>query len=228
MKKTTLLLLVSFFCLETSSAQKLSFGIAGGLNMTSVQFDDNDEVDFGSTLKSSFNGGVFAQISLLKDKLILQPQIMYSAEGFVSKVQDTDSSNGTESETNLNFLNVPIILIFKPTKFFNIQFGPEFGRMLKAVAKGDVNKTTVTNIYNQNELGLNLGLGTTIAKVIDVNVRYNHGLTNLFDGNSSQLDGNEGTTGSGAEIPEGKVQISNRMFTVNLGLNISGLFRGKE
>ncbi len=131
-------------------------------------------------------------------------------------------------ETNLNFLNVPITLIFKPTKFFNIQFGPEFGHMLKAVAKGDFKKTTVTDIYNRNELGLNLGLGTTIAKVVDINVRYNHGLTDLFDGSSAQLDGNEGSSGSGNQIPEGNVEIVNRMFTVNVGLNISGLFRGKD
>lgn len=211
MKKTLLLLLVSFFSLESSYAQKVSFGIAGGLNMTKVEFDDNNEVDFEKQLKTSFNGGIYTQISLLKDKLFLQPQLMYSAEGFVSKVQNTDNGNPDseekELETNLNFLNIPITLIFKPTKFLNFQFGPEFGHMLKAVAKGDFKETTVTDIYNQNELGLNLGIGTTIAQVVDINVRYNHGLTDLFDGSSSQLDGSEGSGGSGNQVPRGEWKL---------------------
>ena len=226
--KKIYLIFTFLLCTQISQAQKLKFGIAGGLNMAEVKFDEGQQVDIESTLKTAFNGGIYAQISLLKDKIILQPEIMYSAEGFVSKIDDTDnmSSDEKEVETNLNFLSVPVTVIIKPTKFFNIQLGPEFGYLLKAVAKGDVDKTTVTDFYNRPELGLNLGLGITIGGLVNVNLRYNKGLTKLFDGNTSELEGEENPNMS--ELPEGTTEILNNMFQISVGLNISQLLGGGE
>ena len=111
------------------------------------------------------------------------------------------------------------------TKFFNIQFGPEFGYLLKAVASGDVDKSNVTEFYNRPELGLNMGIGTTIGGLVNVNLRYNRGLTKLFDGSTSEMAGEDGNS-SGSQLPAGATEILNNMFQVSVGLNISSLLGG--
>ena len=215
MKKILLCLLGITLCGHIATAQKLKFGVQGGFNLANVQLDETGQIDYEASLRTAFNGGIFTQVSFLNDKLILQPEIMYSAEGFVNTVNQ--SSGDEEVKTSLNFMNIPVTLIFKPVKFLNFQIGPEFGYLLKGVANGE----KVTDAFNRSELGLNLGVGTTISGLLNVNLRYNRGLTKLYDGSAEEMIGEEASGSS-----EGNVTALNNMFQVSLGLNLSNLLGG--
>ena len=218
MKKTMLFLLGFVMISQVSIAQKIKFGVQGGLNLANVQLDESGQIDYEASLRTAFNGGVFTQISFLNDKLLLQPEIMYSAEGFVNTNNQAQAGE-EEVKTNLNFMNIPVTVIFKPTKFLNFQIGPEFGYLLKAAADGE----SVTDSFNKSELGLNLGVGTTIAGLVNLNVRYNRGLTKMYDGTAEELVGEEASGSS-----EGNVELLNSMFQVSMGLNISNLLGGSK
>lgn len=218
MKKIILCLLGITLLGQMASAQKLKFGVQGGFNLANVQLDETGQIDYAASLRTAFNGGVFTQIAFLNDKLILQPEIMYSAEGFVNTLEE-GTAGERDVKTNLNFMNIPVTVIFKPVKFLNFQFGPEFGYLLKAAAGGE----KVTDVFNRPELGLNIGVGTTVARFINVNVRYNRGITKMYDGTAEELIG-ETAVGTS----DGNVDLKNSMFQVSLGLNLSNLIGGKE
>ena len=116
MKKVILSILAIAFCAQFATAQKLKFGIQGGLNLSNVSLDETGNVDYEATLRQSFNGGIYTQITLLNDKFVIQPELMYSAEGFVNKTGSSSSGDG-EVETKMNFMNIPVTVMFKPTKF---------------------------------------------------------------------------------------------------------------
>lgn len=203
-------------CSQVAVAQKLRFGLKGGFNLANVQLDETGNIDYKASLKTAFNGGIYTQITFLKDKIILQPELMYSAEGFKATDNSNTSSNNNETQTNLNFMNVPVTVIFKPLKFLNFQIGPEFGYLLKAKAEGQ----SARDAFKKSELGMNLGLGTTLFKVLDVNVRYNRGLTKMYDGDGEEFDGEADTQSN----PDGSVNVFNNMFQVSMGLNLTNLF----
>jgi len=215
MKKIMLCLFTIAVFGQTAIAQKVKFGIQGGLNLANAQLEQSGtgNVDYDADLRTAFNGGIYAQFGFLKEKLFIQPGIMYSAEGFVNMV-DRTAGQDEEVNTNLNFMNVPITFVYKPVKFLNIQFGPEFGYLLQAVADGE----KVTDVFNRSELGLNLGIGTTLAGFLDVTVRYNRGLTKTYDGSQEEFVGDDPSL-----ISNGNVTASSKMFQVSLGLNISNL-----
>lgn len=214
MKKIILCLFALTFFGHTTNAQKLKFGLQLGLNLADASLEQTEtgQIDYEATLRTAFNGGIYTEISFLKDKLAIRPGIIYSAEGFVNNVERTTGQD-EEVATNMNFMNIPMTIVYKPVKFLNIQFGPEFGYLFRAVADGE----TITDAFNQSELGLNFGLGTTVGKVLDINLRYNRGLTKTYDGSPEELIGEEASANSG------NVSVLNNMFQVSLGLNISGL-----
>lgn len=219
MKRVFLLAAALCFITQLASAQKLKFGVQGGLNLANVQLDETGAIDYEASLRTAFNGGIFTQITFLNEKLILQPEIMYSAEGFVN-TNNSATAGDDEVKTNLNFMNIPVTVLVRPTKFLNFQIGPEFGVLLRAVADGE----SVTDAFNRAELGLNVGIGTTIAKIVNLNVRYNRGLTKLYNGNAEELIGEEPGPGGSA----GSVEVLNSMFTVSMGLNLSNLLGSGE
>lgn len=217
MKKIILCLLAFVFCSQFATAQKLKFGVQGGLNLANVVLDETGNIDYKASLRTAFNGGIYTQIAFLNDKLLIQPELMYSAEGFVNTI-DNASAGDNEVQTNMNFMNIPVTVIIKPTKFLNFQVGPEFGVLVKAVADGD----NVKDAFNKSELGLNLGVGTTVAKILNVNFRYNRGLTKIYDGSPEELIGTTPGTSTG------NVTILNNSFQVSLGLNLSNLLGGGD
>lgn len=109
MKKLFLLAIVLIGFTTISNAQSIKFGVKGGLNLTRI---NGDNVADGLDARTGFHIGAVAQLGLL-DKFMLQPEILYSAQG--------------ANDLNIDYINIPILLKYKFLKFVSFEAGPQFG-----------------------------------------------------------------------------------------------------
>ncbi len=119
--------LVILFILSPSmnhvSAQKI--GIKGGLNLANVRGDAVEDKE----LKLGFTIGGFVMIDL-SEQFFVRPEIFYSSKGFTNKITESESnadyelSYSGESSLSLNYLEIPVQLVFALTKSINFYTGP--------------------------------------------------------------------------------------------------------
>jgi hypothetical protein len=193
--------------------KKVKLGIKAGLNRSSVAFKDNGGVDLATTAKAALNTGVYARFFLAKGRVVIQPELLYSREGFVydSTLVENNATTQEDVRTKLSFMSVPLNVTIRPTKHFSFQLGPSFGYLLDAAQKSDnISQESITSLMNRAEMALNFGVGFDVLKILNINLRYKHGLTQL----------NKGVIDSIKANPLEAVDLVNRMFQVSVGLNL--------
>lgn len=166
MKKLALVILagISF---ATANAQ-FQFGAKGGLNVTSSSGSDiNDK--WKSLV--GFNLGFYARLPLA-DRLSIQPELVYSAQG--AKYTNPDVSR------HLNYLNIPILLKYAAGSGFSMETGPQIGFLLAAHDKANGNSLTVKNSYNTTDFAWAVGVAYKIPETKwGIDARYNFGIANI-------------------------------------------------
>lgn len=121
----SLLILTTIFS-SIGFAQGLHIGIKGGTNIFKVDGKEfNDEYKFG------YNLGAFAEIGL-SPKLAIQPEVLWNQTNFRTGSEFKDVYDGSFSDFKgkLNYLSIPLLLNFKPSKILTLQAGPQFGILL--------------------------------------------------------------------------------------------------
>jgi hypothetical protein len=163
--KLTITTAIFLLIIGTAGAQHINIGIKGGLNaytLTSGSVFDND-------LKIGMHLGLIGHIHLA-NPIALQPEIVFSMQG--------------SGNTNLNYINVPFMFQYMYDNGFRIQAGPQVGVLVSAKS-GD---TKVMDDYQSLDLALGIGVSyVNPATNFGVDVRYNHGLTNVLANNDSKL-----------------------------------------
>jgi hypothetical protein len=160
MKKFLLLAVVTVLGFTNVTAQKIKFGVKGGLNFASVSGDNTESID----VVTSFNFGVLSEIQI-SEKFSFQPELMYSGQGY-SFNDDTIA---------LSYLNVPLMGKYYLTKGLSLEAGPQIGFLL--AAKNE--KTDVKDSFNTFDFGVNFGLGYKLNNGLNFGARYNLGLTDI-------------------------------------------------
>lgn len=104
----------------------LSFGLKAGLNMSNVW--DSKGQDFVADPKYGLAGGAFVSLPVGK-YLGIQPELMISQKGF----QGSGSllGFGYAYTRTTTFVEVPLLVQFKPIQYFSILAGPQFSYLLK-------------------------------------------------------------------------------------------------
>lgn len=104
----------------------LSFGLKAGLNMSNVW--DSKGQDFVADPKYGLAGGAFVSLPVGK-YLGIQPELMISQKGF----QGSGSLLGVgySYTRTTTFVEVPLLVQFKPIQYFSILAGPQFSYLLK-------------------------------------------------------------------------------------------------
>ena len=128
MKKITLLL-VSVFTVCFVNAQdmeNMSFGVKGGLNVSSVTNTDQDGVNSKSLI--GFHVGFFSEF-MISDNFAIQPELLYSAQGV--KLE----SDGDNGDVKLDYINIPVMAKYYVANTFSLEFGPQIGFLVSAKAK---------------------------------------------------------------------------------------------
>lgn len=149
------------------SAQGLSLGIKGGLNMASIA-----GADAGSPImKPGLVGGAYATIDLMF--VNIQPEALYSQKGL--KRDD----GGITITVHYNYLEIPVLLKFPLGKIIvpSIYAGPSFGMLMSA----DIEGIDIKDGLKSSDLGLVFGVDVKTPVKLSVDARYTMGLTSFDD-----------------------------------------------
>jgi len=158
-------------------------GIKGGLNVSNLYIDNiHDE-----NARYGFNVGLYGQV-LSSDKFAIQPELLFSTKGTKAFY------GGIVEQTvkyNLNYLDLPVLAVFKLGESAEIHVGPYASYLLNAnvsysgdVANGDdeIDKDHLKSF----DYGLVGGFGLNFGQV-QVGARYNYGLVKIADSDAAEL-----------------------------------------
>jgi opacity protein-like surface antigen len=157
MKNRVFILLASCVFAWNVQGQELHLGVKAGANFSNLKLSS----DFGGLSPdgaTSFFVGGLADIGL-SDKLHVQPELLYSIEG----AKDSD----------ISYLNVPVMLKYYLIAGLNLQAGPQIGILVDAEGGTDGLKST--------NFGFNFGAAYELPGGFFVDARYNLGLSDISD-----------------------------------------------
>jgi hypothetical protein len=144
-----------------ASAQHVNIGAKGGLNA----YTSADGNVFNNNLKLGAHLGLFGHIHLA-NPIALQPELLFSMQG--------------SKNTSLNYINIPLLFQYMYDNGFRIQAGPQLGVLLSASTKTNNVKTNVKGNFEPIDLAVGIGMSyVNPATDFGVDLRYNHGLTNI-------------------------------------------------
>ncbi|MFC5045697.1 porin family protein [Aquimarina hainanensis] len=157
-KRICSMFLFLIFGLITTYAQESSYGIRMGVNVSSINSSELPE-----NLEDGRVGVVVGFLAdfPLKGKLSFQPELQYSSQG------------NKDERLQLNYINMPLLLKYNITEFLNIQAGPLAGIKIWEWENNDNYKT-----FDFSAVG---GIGVNVTENIFVDLRYIHGLSDVFD-----------------------------------------------
>lgn len=183
-KKFFSFLVLSTLITTVTFAQGLHVGLKGGANIFKV-----DGKQFEDEYKFGYNLGAFAEIGLSK-KLAIQPEVLWNQTNFRTGTEFDDLYTGGISnfKGKLNYLSIPLLLNFTPSKILTLQAGPQFGILLNKDEDLFTNGREAFKSGDFSMLGgvqLNLG-GAKIGG------RYVVGLANINDIDNKEKWKNQG------------------------------------
>lgn len=154
------------------------FGIKGGVNFSNLYTNDKSD----SKMLTGFNIGVFAKMPVTKT-FAIQPELYYTTKG----AQVTYNSTFVDgiAKFNLNYIEMPLLLIVNVTENFNIHFGPYVSYLINGKVTNESNATLFnfennikTEDYNKFDAGVAAGAGIDIG-AFSLGARYSYGLTKV-------------------------------------------------
>jgi hypothetical protein len=163
MKKSIILGLCIIMMMSfAASAQHVNLGVKLGANFYNI----NNSIGAKSDYLPGFHVGLIGHVHLT-DRFGLQPEILFSGQG---------AKNG--NTINLNYVNIPILLQYFFANGFRIQAGPQLGILTSA--KSTVVTGSIKDNYKPIDIGLSVGVSYIhVPSSFGVDLRYNHGLTNI-------------------------------------------------
>jgi hypothetical protein len=158
-------------------------GIKGGLNVSNLYIDDLDD----ENARYGFNVGVFGQV-LASETFALQPELLFSTKGAKA------SYEGIVDQTvkyNINYLDLPVLAVFKLGESAEIHVGPYASYLLNAniTYSGDIvsgDDEIDRDHLKSFDYGLVGGFGLNFG-AIQVGARYNYGLAKIADSDAADL-----------------------------------------
>lgn len=173
MKKVFAVLTVILSLVMTGTfAQRLKVGIKAGTDIKKLSgksFDD--QFSYG------YHAGAFAEIKIT-EKLGIQPEVYFSQVNI-----DTSSSFSSIydfkdiSKVQLKYINIPLLLSFKPNKFVALQAGPQYGILMD---KGNTVLQNGQDAFKKGDFSMLAGLQLHFSKV-RLYGRYMVGLSDIND-----------------------------------------------
>jgi hypothetical protein len=153
---------------ESTSREKMSFGIKGGINYSNVW--DEQGQDFKADAKLGFAGGFFLGIPIGKT-IGFQPEILISQKGMQASGTLLGSSYSFRRTTT--YLDIPLQLQVKPSEMLTILAGPQYSYLLneRNVYTWGLNSTAQEQEFDndnirKNVLGFVAGVDLNFSQVV--------------------------------------------------------------
>lgn len=178
MKKIYLSVLILVATVFTASAQlfpTFQFGLKGGANFATI-----NDISLSSSSRTGYQFGVWSRIGAAG--LHLQPELYVTSKG--ASIKESDS------KFNFTSLDLPILLgtrIGLGPIAARVQAGPVISFVMDEDNKLKDAIGDVVNFkeYKNQTLGLTGGVGVDLMK-LRADLRYEHGLTDVFKGGSEK------------------------------------------
>jgi len=173
---------------QDDTRNNLKFGIKGGINHSNVW--DEEGQDFEADPKNGFAGGAYMSIPVGK-YLGIQPELLYSQKGFQAygRAFGTDYSYVRTS----NYLDIPILIQFKPTEFITFLGGPTYTYLMSQTDEWQYG--TFTDAEYQEFDNSNLSKNT-LGAVFGADINVNHFVIAPRVGWDFQTNNGDGTSES--------------------------------
>ena len=172
-KSIILSLALVIIAIVSANAQGIQLGLKGGANFSQFSGRSLDqEYKFGYSL------GGFAEINFSKH-FGIQPELLWNEYQARTATDAStvynDLSNGTN--ISLNYLSIPVLLAFRPSKLLTFHLGPQFGILINE------SQTLIDNSKNAfkgGDLSILAGAQLNLAW-FKLGARYAIGLNNMDD-----------------------------------------------
>ncbi|RSK37288.1 porin family protein [Hymenobacter metallilatus] len=193
----------------TTDSRNNGFGIKGGF--TASNFRGDDKKNYGNeAIYNTFHAGVYAQFGF-NDKFSLQPEVLYSRQGFKASNPANTSQTGTYT-TRLDYVQVPVLLVYNFLDNVSLHVGPQVSLLTK-VKEGSKERKIAdeNNTYGYSYSSLDYGLAAGVeARVGPARVggRYTAGFADII----------KDPANTAAQSID---NIKNGMFQVYIGLGIA-------
>ncbi|MFY8180302.1 MAG: porin family protein [Flavobacterium sp.] len=161
-----------FFLNSNLIYSQYNFGLKSGLNFANVKGNIDEKT------KTSVYLGLYSKIKL-NEMFNFQPEIVYSRQGYNLK------GISNKLRYNFDYINVPLMFAFKDLENFHLEFGPQFGLLLKSEIKDNLDLKKVTTNF---DFGFNIGANAFVTKKLFINLRYNLGFININHEDNTDLN----------------------------------------
>lgn len=171
------------------SANAQYFGIKGGLNFSN--FHQGDEIT-DQKLRTGYHFGAFVYLPITEN-FGVQPEVLYSAKGSTaSYFTDLGPFGEIDGDVTfkLDYIDVPVLLVFKLGALAEIQVGPYFAFLANSEYEITGDFELADELDNNNFNGIGYGLAGGVAfniAMFQVGARYNYGLQKVEDSNVADL-----------------------------------------
>lgn len=153
----------------------IAAGIKAGVNLTSLDVGGPD-ANYDS--RAGYHAGVFLNVRF--DAVAIQPELLLSVQN-----GDYDNTLLGTAKDRFTYLAIPILAKFYPVGGFNIQLGPQFNFLLDGERKYDTvlgsGSIDISEEYKNTDIAASVGLGYDFDFGLNIDFRYNLGLTDLND-----------------------------------------------
>jgi hypothetical protein len=173
--------LILFFLLLTASVthayaqQSLELGLKAGGNLMKIGGRSFDGKSY-----PGFSAGVYGKLNFTS-KWSLQPELVWNQTIAMTGDEFSTIYPGgvNNTQVNLNYVAIPVLLSFKPVPELSLLLGPQYG-FLASQTTGLLQGPgqTSQNTFNKNDLSIVFGGQLNLGKVI-IGLRYSAGLNNI-------------------------------------------------
>lgn len=182
--KKVILLLTSFisvtaFSQETVKSSNATFGIKGGLNYSTVTKGDFEE---GLDPRTSFHIGFVGEIPLIGKTISLQPEMLYSRQGFETNFVLLGTNY--KDEYQVDYINVPILLKLRAGNVLSFEAGPQFGLKINEKVVSNNSEVERDNI-NEFDTALAGGVSLNFNEFF-ISGRYTYSLNEIIKDSNSK------------------------------------------
>ena len=188
--KKLLVVHIALFSLIITNAQNVKFGVTGGTSISSQKFKSSG-ISVSGDSKVGFTAGVLADLGLSQN-FAFQPGLNFVQKG--SKL----TSGGVTATQTLNYIELPLNLLYRTPagsgKFFG-GIGPVLGYGLGGKTESGGESTDIhfgssnNDDYKAFEFSGNIIAGYEFSNSFFLSANYNHGFSNIVNGNGSDVTG---------------------------------------
>ena len=192
MKALIITILVSATLLVggTANAQEKKFGVKGGLNLSNLSLEDNDD----SNLRTGFHVGIWGAFPIATN-LSVQPELQYSSDG--TRWLQESSEYSADASLKLDYIELPVSLVYNLARDVDFYLGPYVAFLANASSEATLKTGSSTlnlisdldkDNFKSTDFGMQAGMRFHLNPIY-IGFGYKLGLTEVAQDNARNYFG---------------------------------------